>query len=61
MFASVFVGALMQDWSAFDSGVLAAEFVARAASETVRAPAHGYGVKFETVLPWLMEQLQKRD
>lgn len=60
MFSSVLTGAVMQEWEVFDAAVLAAEFVARAAEETFRAPAHAYGVKFELVLPWLMEQLQKK-
>lgn len=59
MFASVFTGALLQDWDVFDAAVLAAEFVARAVENTYHNPAHEYGVKFETALPWLVEQLLK--
>lgn len=59
MFSSVLTGAMMQGRDVYDAAVLAAEFVARAAEATFQAPAHAYGVKFETVLPWLMEQMQK--
>ena len=59
MFASVLTGAMMQNWDVYDAAVLAAEFVARAAEETFRAPAHAYGTKFETALPWLVTQMQK--
>ena len=57
MFTAVFSGALLQGKSTGEAAVLAAEFVARAAENTFLAPAHDYGVKFETVLPWLMQQL----
>ena len=60
MFSAVLTGGLMQDMDIFDAAVLAAEFVARAAEETFLNPAHGYGVKFETVLPWLMETLKEK-
>ena len=60
MFAAVLTGAMMQDWTVYDAAVLAAEFVARAAEATFLAPAHDYGVKFETILPWLIQQLQKK-
>ena len=60
MFSAVLTGGLMQDMNIFDAAVLAAEFVARAAEATFLNPAHGYGVKFETVLPWLMETLKEK-
>lgn len=60
MFTAVFSGALLQGKSSYESAVLAAEFVARAAENTFLAPAHAYGVKFETVLPWLMETLKEK-
>ena len=60
MFSAVLTGGLMQDMDIFDAAVLAAEFVARAAEVTFLNPAHGYGVKFETVLPWLMETLKEK-
>jgi pyridoxine kinase len=57
MFTAVFSGALLQGRTSFDAAVLAAEYVARAAENTFREPAHDYGVKFETVLPWLVQQI----
>ena len=60
MFSAVLTGAVMQGWSVYDAAVLSAEFVARAAQETFQAPAHAYGVKFEAVLPWLMDQLKEK-
>ena len=53
-------GKRVKDMDIFDAAVLAAEFVARAAEATFLNPAHGYGVKFETVLPWLMETLKEK-
>ena len=60
MFASVFVGATMQGWDTFDAAVLAAEFVARVAENTCHHPAHAYGTKFETALPWLIGELSQK-
>ena len=60
MFSAVFTGGVMQEMDVFDAAVLAAEFVARAAEATFVNPAHRYGVKFETVLPWLMETLKEK-
>ena len=58
MFAACFTGALMQDWSAVSAAQLAGEFTLRAIRETIAAPAHWYGVKFEPVLPWLSSRFQ---
>ena len=58
MFAAVFTGALMQGWNEADAAVLAAEYVAQVAENTCSNPAHPYGTKFETALPWLISQLQ---
>ena len=60
MFSAVLTGGMMQNMDIFDAAVLAAEFVARAAEATFVNPAHSYGVKFETVLPWLMETLKEK-
>lgn len=55
-FAAVFAAAYLRGKSAFDSAVLAAEFVSRVAVATAQAPAHHYGTRFEAVLPWLAQQ-----
>ena len=58
MFAACFTGALMQDRSLKDSVKTAADFVCKAIENTCAAPAHWYGVKFETALPELIRSLQ---
>lgn len=61
MFAAVFAGSLFRGEVTLDtltqSAALGADFVCRAIAATENDPAHWYGVKFETVLPWLTEQL----
>lgn len=59
MFASCFTGALMQEKSLMESVKIAADFVCKAIENTCAAPAHWYGVKFETALPDLIRMLQK--
>lgn len=59
MFAACFTGALMQEKSLGDSVKIAADFVCKAIENTCAAPAHWYGVKFETALPDLIRSLQK--
>lgn len=58
MFAACFAGALMQEKTLEQSVQIAADFVCRAIENTCAAPAHWYGVKFETALPDLMRLLQ---
>ena len=57
MFAACFTGALMQGKQLTDAVKIAADFVCRAIENTEKAPAHWYGVKFETALPELIRQL----
>lgn len=57
MFASAFVGALMQGKSMEQSGVIASQFTEECIRRTMEAPKHWYGVKFETALPWLIQML----
>ena len=58
MFAACFTGALMQEKPMEDSVRIAADFVCKAIENTCTAPAHWYGVKFETALPALIRMLQ---
>ncbi len=58
LFAAAFAGTLASGKSLLDAAELAAEFTLRAIRNTFDAPAHWYGVKFETALPYLMEMLQ---
>lgn len=57
IFAACFTGALMQGMSLSDAVRTAGEFTLRCIQNTEAAPAHWYGVKFETALPWLIEKL----
>ena len=58
MFAASFTGALLQDRPVVDAVKIASNFVCRAIENTCAAPAHWYGVKFETALPELIRMLQ---
>ncbi len=57
MFAACFCGALMQGRSMTESLEIASEFVCRSIAATIENPAHWYGVKFESALPWLVNRL----
>jgi len=59
MFAACFTGALMQEKSLTESVKIAADFVCKAIENTCKAPAHWYGVKFETALPELIKMLHQ--
>lgn len=59
LFAACFTGALMQGRSLEDSVQIAGDFVCLCIENTHKAPAHWYGVKFETVLPELIRLLQE--
>ena len=58
MFAACFTGALMQEKTLTESVKIASDFVCKAIEYTCNAPAHWYGVKFETALPDLIRMLQ---
>lgn len=58
LFASAFVGALASDFSAFDAGKIASQFVLKSIRNTADAPAHWYGVKFEPALADLIQMLK---
>jgi pyridoxine kinase len=57
MFAACFTGSLMQEKSIEEAVEIASEFVCRSIRETIENPAHWYGVKFESALPWLINKL----
>lgn len=57
IFASAFTGALMQGKALAQAVKIAADFTMLCAQKTAEAPAHWYGVKFETALPALMRML----
>ena len=58
MFAAAFTGALMQEKTLEEAVQIAADFTCRCIENTEAAPAHWYGVKFETALPYLIDQLK---
>lgn len=58
IFASCFVGSLMQGKSLRKSVEIAAEIVQLSIRNTMASPAHWYGVKFETALPELIRLLE---
>lgn len=57
MFAACFVGAWMQGKPLEEAVRIAADFTLRSIRNTYEKPAHWYGVKFETALPWLIGEL----
>jgi len=58
IFASVFSGGLASGKTLFEAGKIAAAFTLRCIENTAAAPAHWYGVKFEPVLPELIQMLK---
>lgn len=59
IFASCFTGALMCGKKMEKCVEIAAEFTTLSIENTVRAPAHWYGVKFETAIPDLLRMLSE--
>lgn len=57
MFAAAFTGSMMQGKTMYEAVQIAAKFVFRCIENTEKAPAHWYGVKFETALPELIRML----
>ena len=57
MFAACFTGSWLQGKSMEEAVKIAGEFTRRSIEETFHNPAHWYGVKFETQLPWLTNML----
>ncbi|MBR4283075.1 MAG: pyridoxamine kinase [Clostridia bacterium] len=59
IYASAFVGGLVRGKSAFDSASLAADYVVECIKATAEEENHWYGAKFEPVLPYLIERINK--
>ncbi|MCR5150566.1 MAG: pyridoxamine kinase [Clostridiales bacterium] len=57
LYASSFAGAYLNGQSVFDAAVTAADFTLSAILNTVDDEEHWYGVKFEGVLPKLIERI----
>ena len=58
IFAAAFTGAWMLGKPLTQAMHIAADFTCKCIQNTVQAPAHWYGVKFETALPDLIEMLK---
>lgn len=58
LFASAFTGALASGKTELCAARIASEFTLKSIQNTFDAPAHWYGVKFETALPGLIEMLK---
>lgn len=57
IFAACFAGAWMQGKTMGHAVEIAADVTYRAIENTYRDPAHWYGVKFETALPYLLQRI----
>ncbi|MBE6934381.1 MAG: pyridoxamine kinase [Ruminococcaceae bacterium] len=57
IFAAAFVGAWQQEKTLEEAVKIAADYTALCIRKTCEAPAHWYGVKFETALPELVKRL----
>ncbi|MDO5847235.1 MAG: pyridoxamine kinase [Methanocorpusculum sp.] len=58
VYASSFVGALMNGCDAFSAAKIAAEFTMECIENTLGNEKHWYGVKFETMLPKLIGEVR---
>ena len=59
VYASAFCGALLRGKSSFDAASIAANYTLRCIENTIGDESHKYGVKFETAIPYLIEELNK--
>lgn len=59
IYASAFVGSLMQGKDAYESAKISADYTVACIEATQDDPAHWYGARFETSLPKLIEALKK--
>ncbi len=57
VFASAFSGALLRGKNEYDASKIAANYTLRCIENTAGDDNHRYGVKFETAIPYLIEQL----
>lgn len=58
IFASAFTGAYMQGKTLNEAVRIASDYTCQCIQNTIDHPAHWYGVKFETALPYLIDQLK---
>ena len=60
VYASAFTGAYMQGRSVFESAAIAADYTVACIENTMDDDTHRYGVKFEPVLPYLIERIKNK-
>ena len=58
VYSSAFTGALLAGKSLYDAAVIAADYTVACIKNTNDDPDHWYGVKFEPMLPVLIEKLR---
>jgi len=58
VYASAFVGALMNGKSVYESAVIAADYTVLCIEKTQGDKEHWYGVKFELALPELIQMVK---
>ncbi len=58
VYASAFVGALENDFSAFEAAKIAADYTVECIEKTQDDKSHWYGVKFEMAIPSLIKALK---
>ncbi len=58
VYASAFTGAYLQGKTVFESAAIAADYTVKCIENTAGDENHRYGVKFEPVLPYLIERLK---
>lgn len=61
VFSAAFTGAFLRGLSLEEAAELAARFTLRSIENTEDDPAHWYGVKFETALPLLINELDRHE
>ncbi len=59
IYASAFVGALMQGYGVCESAAIAADFTVESMKKTIGDESHWYGVKFEKALPGLVRRVNQ--
>lgn len=59
VFASAFSGALLRGKSEYDAARVAANYTLRCIENTAGDENHRYGVKFETAIPYLLQELDR--
>jgi pyridoxine kinase len=61
VYASAFTGAYLRGHSLHGAAAIAVDFTSAAIENTVDFPEHWYGVRFEPVLPMLIERLSQKE